>query len=85
MELREYYDPLDGTLLEVEAVPPGYPVIHSFQPDLEAFYAEWLGRPLNPLSNSSYGQDMRHTLGACCTRVLSSEIRLFLMDTGVSQ
>ena len=48
MELREYYDPLDGTLLEVEAVPPGYPVIHSFQPDLEAFYGKWLGRPLNP-------------------------------------
>jgi len=47
MELREYYDPLDGTLLEVEAVPPGYPVIPSFQPDLEAFYGKWLGRPLN--------------------------------------
>lgn len=31
-----------------EAVPPGYPVIHSFQPDLEAFYEKWLGRPLNP-------------------------------------
>ena len=46
MELREYYDPLDGTLLEIEAVPPGYPICHSFQPDLEAFYEKWLGRPL---------------------------------------
>ncbi|ABQ90475.1 MULTISPECIES: acetone carboxylase subunit gamma [unclassified Roseiflexus] len=46
MELREYIDPLDGTLLEVEAVPPGYPVVHSFQPDLETFYREWLGRSL---------------------------------------
>lgn len=47
MELREYYDPLDGTLLEIEAVPPGYPIVHSFQPDLEAFYREWLKRPLH--------------------------------------
>ena len=46
MELREYYDPLDGTMLEIEAVPPGYPIIHSFQPDLETFYEKWLGRPL---------------------------------------
>jgi acetone carboxylase gamma subunit len=47
MELREYYDPLDGTLLEIEAVPPGYPVVHSFQPDLEGFYEHWLKRPLH--------------------------------------
>jgi len=47
MELREYYDPLDGTLLEIEAVPPGYPIVHSFQPDLEGFYREWLKRPLH--------------------------------------
>jgi acetone carboxylase, gamma subunit len=46
MELREYYDPIDGTLLEIEAVPPGYPLIHTFQPDLEAFYRDWLKRPL---------------------------------------
>lgn len=47
MELREFYDPLDGTLLDTEAVPPGYPLIHSFQPDLEVFYRDWLKRPLN--------------------------------------
>lgn len=47
MEMREYYDPIDGTLLEVEALPPGYPVLHSFQPDLEGFYRHWLKRPLN--------------------------------------
>lgn len=46
MEMREYYDPIDGTLLEVEAVPPGYPILHSFQPDLEGFYRDWLKRPL---------------------------------------
>jgi acetone carboxylase gamma subunit len=47
MELREFYDPIDGTLLDTEAVPPGYPILHSFQPDLEAFYTQWLKRPLS--------------------------------------
>lgn len=46
MEMREFYDPLDGTLLDVEVVPPGYPVLHNFEPDLEGFYSKWLGRPL---------------------------------------
>jgi len=44
--LREYFCPGCKTLLEVEAVPPGYPVIHDFVPDLEAFYHDWLGREL---------------------------------------
>jgi acetone carboxylase gamma subunit len=44
--LREYFCPGCRTLLEVEAVPPGYPVVHDFVPDLEGFYAEWLGREL---------------------------------------
>jgi acetone carboxylase gamma subunit len=42
--LREYFCPGCKTLLEVEAVPPGYPVIHDFLPDLEGFYGQWLGR-----------------------------------------
>ena len=45
-ELREYYCPLSGRLLETEAVPPGYPVIHEYLPDLEGFYKGWLGRPM---------------------------------------
>ena len=44
--LREYFCPGCNTLLEVEAVPPGYPVVHDFLPDLEGFYEGWLGRPL---------------------------------------
>jgi len=44
--LREYFCPGCRTLLEVEAVPPGYPVVHDFLPDLEGFYGEWLGREL---------------------------------------
>jgi len=27
------------TELEVEAVPPGYPVVHDFVPDLEGFFS----------------------------------------------
>jgi acetone carboxylase, gamma subunit len=46
MEIREFLCPSCFTLLEVEACPPGYPVLHEFEPDLEAFYRDWLGRPL---------------------------------------
>ncbi|GAI41952.1 unnamed protein product, partial [marine sediment metagenome] len=31
-------------LLDTEAVPPGYPTIFNFLPDIDAFYKEWLGR-----------------------------------------
>lgn len=46
MELREFLCPSCYTLLEVEAVPPGYPVVFEFLPDLETFYEDWLHRPL---------------------------------------
>ncbi|MBS0565146.1 MAG: acetone carboxylase subunit gamma [Proteobacteria bacterium] len=46
MELREFLCPSCGVIHEVEACAPGYPVLHEFQPDLEGFYADWLGRPL---------------------------------------
>lgn len=45
-EIREFICPGCGTLLEVEAVPPGYPVTFDFLPDLEGFYGEILRRPL---------------------------------------
>ncbi len=46
VELREWYCPVSGTLLDVDAVPPAYPVEIDFTPDLKAFYEDWLGRPL---------------------------------------
>lgn len=46
VELREFYCPASGTLLDVDCVPPTYPVETDFTPDLEAFYRDWLGRPL---------------------------------------
>jgi acetone carboxylase gamma subunit len=45
-ELREFYCPSCARQLEVEAVPPGYPVMHEFLPDIEGFYRGWLGREL---------------------------------------
>lgn len=46
MELREFYCPGCAAQLEVEAVPPGYPLIFDFLPDLDSFYRDWLGKPL---------------------------------------
>jgi acetone carboxylase gamma subunit len=43
-ELREYYCPSCARQLEVEALPPGFPVAHEFLPDVEGFYKGWLGR-----------------------------------------
>jgi N-methylhydantoinase B/acetone carboxylase alpha subunit len=45
-ELREYYCPISGRLLETEALPPGYPAVHEYLPDLEGLYEGWLGREL---------------------------------------
>ena len=44
--VREYYCPECGAQLEVETVPVGYPAIFDFLPNIDAFYREWLGRPL---------------------------------------
>lgn len=44
MVLREFYCPGCYSLLETEMAPPGYPILCDFQPDLETFYVEWLGR-----------------------------------------
>jgi N-methylhydantoinase B/oxoprolinase/acetone carboxylase alpha subunit/acetone carboxylase gamma subunit len=43
-ELRELYCPSCARQLEVEAVPPGYPVLHEFLPDIDGLYRGWLGR-----------------------------------------
>ena len=43
MELREYFCPGCFTLLDTESVPPGYPVIFNFLPDIDTFYEKWLG------------------------------------------
>jgi acetone carboxylase gamma subunit len=45
-EVREYYCPGCGTLLDVASMARGYPILFEFLPDIEAFYRKWLGRPL---------------------------------------
>jgi acetone carboxylase gamma subunit len=44
--VREYYCPNCARQLEVEALPPGYPIVHDFLPDIRGFYRGWLGREL---------------------------------------
>ncbi len=55
VELREFICPRCGTLLDVDCVPPGYPVELDFVPDLEAFYREWLGQEL-PVTLANSGE-----------------------------
>ena len=43
-ELREFFCPGCFALLDTEAVPPGYPIIFNFLPDIDIFYEKWLGR-----------------------------------------
>ena len=45
-ELRELLCPSCARQLEVEAAPPGFPLVHDFLPDVKGFYEGWLGREL---------------------------------------
>ena len=56
VELREFYCPGCFALLATEVVPPGYPVIFELLPDLDTFYREWLGKPLED-EDSDWFQD----------------------------
>jgi len=44
LELREFFCPGCLTLLDTESVPPGYPVVFNFLPDIDAFYENWVGK-----------------------------------------
>jgi len=44
LEIREFYCPKCLTLLETESVPPGYPLIFNFLPDIDTFYKKWIGK-----------------------------------------
>ncbi|MGH8832594.1 MAG: acetone carboxylase subunit gamma [Polaromonas sp.] len=48
---REYYCPQCGTMHDVESPTPWYPVIHDFEPDIDAFYKEWVKLPLPERAN----------------------------------
>lgn len=53
-EVREYYCPGCATQLCVEVVPPGYPPIFEFLPDLDTFYRDWLEQPLADAASDWY-------------------------------
>lgn len=57
MEIREFICPQCATLLEVEAVPPGYPVVFDFLPDIERFYGAVLGEPIPSFGSSRDGPE----------------------------
>ncbi len=46
-QIREYYCPGCDVQLEVEAVPRGCPPDFNLLPDLDTFYRDWLGKPLD--------------------------------------
>jgi acetone carboxylase, gamma subunit len=46
VEIREFYCPGCASQLAVECVAPGYPLVFEFLPDLDPFYREWVGLPL---------------------------------------
>lgn len=46
MTIREYYCPGCFAQLGVEVVPPGYPPMFDMLPDLDGFYRDWVGAPL---------------------------------------
>jgi len=45
-QIREYFCPECYSLLDVEAVPAGYPILQKFEPDIDTFYEEWLDQPV---------------------------------------
>ncbi|MGE0486478.1 MAG: acetone carboxylase subunit gamma [Gammaproteobacteria bacterium] len=45
-EIREFFCPACATQHAVEVVAPGYPVVFELLPDLDRFYRDYLGQPL---------------------------------------
>ena len=60
-EIREFFCPDCASQLAVEVVAPGYPVVFEMLPDLDKFYREYLGRPLEDESEQWY-QDQTHSV-----------------------
>jgi acetone carboxylase gamma subunit len=48
---REYSCQRCGTLHDIESPTPWYPVIHDFEPDIDAFYKDWMKLPVPERSN----------------------------------
>ncbi len=53
-EIREFFCPGCASQLAVEVVAPGYPIVFEMLPDLDKFYDEYLGRPLDDAAPGWY-------------------------------
>lgn len=53
-EVREFFCPGCAQQHAVEVVAPGYPVVFEMLPDLDKFYRDYLGRPLEDESDAWY-------------------------------
>jgi len=56
VEMREFYCPGCYAQLGVEVVPVGHPLLFEILPDLDTFYRDWLGRPLEDQSPGWYAE-----------------------------
>jgi acetone carboxylase gamma subunit len=56
VEMREFYCPGCYAQLGVEVVPVGHPPLFEILPDLDTFYRDWLGRPLEDQSPGWYAE-----------------------------
>lgn len=45
-QIREYFCPECYQQIDTTAVPAGYPMFKPFDPDIDTFYEEWLGQPV---------------------------------------
>ncbi len=54
-QLREWFCPGCYALVDVDAVPVGYPVVTPFEPDIDTFYEEWQGRPAPDVADGGDG------------------------------
>ena len=60
-EIREFFCPSCASQLAVEVVAPGYPIVFEMLPDLDKFYDEYLGIPLDDAANDWY-DDQSHAV-----------------------
>ncbi len=60
-EIREFFCPACATQHAVEVVAPGYPIVFEMLPDLDKFYREYMGKPLDD-ENENWYVDHSHEL-----------------------
>lgn len=53
-EVREFFCPACASQHAVEVVAPGYPIVFEMLPDLDKFYRDYLGRPLEDEAGDWY-------------------------------